>query len=1454
MATVYLTLSAFRASGPLAGGDTYILRDTGSLLATLSATEIAALAPAGLSAMDASDDVLGLSAAQRGALGALALTAGDAVTLRDTASNLAALTPAEIAVLAGAGFDRIDATDDRLSLTLAQVASLGGVVLATDDLASITDVPGTLAALTPTEIAAVLAAGIDGIEASHGDLALDAAQVAALGAVPLLIDYAQWRDGTTALVNVAPGYGLAVSGVPADADFALLDADAAISRYWVTDGASAIAAGLGAMALATKLGGISPIDNATLAITAAQFSAATPAMAKLPSGYRLTISGATVAQAASLQANAHVEAFGISDTGAHVAAGLGGLAGLGKLTAITLAPGGVLALTHAQWLAEAATLALLPEGQALSVAGVPVADAAAAQADARVSGFTILDSAAHVAAALDALGGFDHLTGIALSAAAPLAIGFAQLTTAAGVLALLPVGATLVVSDVPPANLAAMQADARVTSFALRGASADVAAAFDALNGAGKLSAITLTDGDALALTHAQFIADTAALAKLPGGYTLALRGVPAASAASIQANTHVVEFAVTDTPVGIVACFDALIGATKLSAVALTGGVTLTISHAQLLAGGSLFARLPSEYQLQVTGVPIAAGLVVQDNDHVLGFAVSDTAAAIASGFDALNGMASLTGIGVTGGGVIALTQARFLADGRAVGLLQAGTTVAVSAAPVAEAAALQAHAKVSAFAVSGSVAEVTAALDMLGAAGKLTGITLTTPGTFAISHAQWGTLAGTLALLPPDYTVTVAGAPAASAAALQADAHVLGFTISDGGAGVAAALDALNGAGKLDAISLADSTPLAISHGSYLADTHALALLPGEARLVVSAASAAGAAALQADARVSGFAVRDTAAHIAAGFDALDDAGKLTAVTLSDSAAIVLTQAQVASGTTALALVPASATLVLRAATTVLDLDASAVAALAGQGVDRLLAASGVMSLSGAQFDALGAVALTAADTVTLADTGAHLAALSTGQLAGLAAAGIDRIDATDGAYAFSRAQILALGALPKDAADALVLADGGDAIASLTTSQLSALTALGVDRIDATDDQLGLSIAQLNALGRIPLTPGDMVTLEDTAANANNRDLRVYAHVDLVVLDDSPGAQRVIGSSGNDVIYADTQADVLFEAVGGGIDTIRTSASFYLYANVENLVLRIGAGNIFGVGNAGDNALTGNEANNLLIGLDGADTIAGDSGNDILYGVEGNDRMSGDAGVDFVAGGNGADTVEGGAGADNLFGEAGNDSLVDGSDFVTDILTGGDGADTLDAASGLGDYDLIDGGAGDDRYLVDTPADLTFEAAGGGIDTVYANINGGGCYLYANVENLVLLGATPFGVGNAMANVLTGSAGANWLLGGAGADTLAGMGGNDVLFGEAGRDLFVFGRACAAGVIGDFTPGNDQIDLRGLGFASFAALGAVMVEVAGTTAINLGQGDIIIINGVAKAALAASDFLLA
>jgi Ca2+-binding RTX toxin-like protein len=82
---------------------------------------------------------------------------------------------------------------------------------------------------------------------------------------------------------------------------------------------------------------------------------------------------------------------------------------------------------------------------------------------------------------------------------------------------------------------------------------------------------------------------------------------------------------------------------------------------------------------------------------------------------------------------------------------------------------------------------------------------------------------------------------------------------------------------------------------------------------------------------------------------------------------------------------------------------------------------------------------------------------------------------------------------------------------------------------------------------------------------------------------------------------------------------------------------------------------------------------------------------------------------------------------------------------------------------GGAGDDRYVVDSLDDRVIELDGGGIDTVHAVVD---WTLGDHVEHLSLVGGRAFrGTGNDLDNHLVGNADANELLGGAGNDSLDG-----------------------------------------------------------------------------------------
>jgi Ca2+-binding RTX toxin-like protein len=111
---------------------------------------------------------------------------------------------------------------------------------------------------------------------------------------------------------------------------------------------------------------------------------------------------------------------------------------------------------------------------------------------------------------------------------------------------------------------------------------------------------------------------------------------------------------------------------------------------------------------------------------------------------------------------------------------------------------------------------------------------------------------------------------------------------------------------------------------------------------------------------------------------------------------------------------------------------------------------------------------------------------------------------------------------------------------------------------------------------------------------------------------------GNDVMMGGTGNDKYIVDSVNDSVSEEVGEGTDTVRSSVTFTLGANVENLSL-LGAAAIDGTGNSLVNIMVGNSAANTLLGLDGNDNLAGLGGNDVLAGGAGRDRLNGGAGAD-------------------------------------------------------------------------------------------------------------------------------------------------------------------------------------------------------------------------------------------
>ena len=127
---------------------------------------------------------------------------------------------------------------------------------------------------------------------------------------------------------------------------------------------------------------------------------------------------------------------------------------------------------------------------------------------------------------------------------------------------------------------------------------------------------------------------------------------------------------------------------------------------------------------------------------------------------------------------------------------------------------------------------------------------------------------------------------------------------------------------------------------------------------------------------------------------------------------------------------------------------------------------------------------------------------------------------------------------------------------------------------------------------------------------------------------------------------------------ENLNEGIDTIHSSVSLTIVANVENLTLT-GNANLNGTGNGLANVMIGNGGNNTMSGGGGGDRLEGGGGADILDGGAAADTILGGNGGDQITGGTGADILTGGVGSDWFIFNAIGHSAPGAFDTITDFL---------------------------------------------------------------------------------------------------------------------------------------------------------------------------------------------------
>ena len=311
---------------------------------------------------------------------------------------------------------------------------------------------------------------------------------------------------------------------------------------------------------------------------------------------------------------------------------------------------------------------------------------------------------------------------------------------------------------------------------------------------------------------------------------------------------------------------------------------------------------------------------------------------------------------------------------------------------------------------------------------------------------------------------------------------------------------------------------------------------------------------------------------------------------------------------------------------------------------------------------------------------------------------------------------------------------------------------------------------------------------------------------------------GINTLTGGAGDDRYYVGNSGAQVFEAAGGGTDTIYTTVSFTLVTDQEIEYLRVHA-------SASALMLTGNNLDNVLVGSNGNDMLDGGTGNDRIHGRAGDDTITTAGDSAMIDAGDGDDTIrlDGASTATGTVKGGSGDDTVRSSDLGQFVIRGVETFDTYYGFANasvrqLASFDHITA----DLVAADAQISLSLRGAGGMLD--FTTVVGGdnsieirdaGLTSAINITGSVnddrLIG-TRFNdtlKGGNGSDVLFGNEGSDTLNGGSGVDRLNGGTENDTLLGGAGNDTFVFDMPIGGGTnidrIVDFAPGADRIEIN-------------------------------------------------
>jgi Ca2+-binding RTX toxin-like protein len=324
-------------------------------------------------------------------------------------------------------------------------------------------------------------------------------------------------------------------------------------------------------------------------------------------------------------------------------------------------------------------------------------------------------------------------------------------------------------------------------------------------------------------------------------------------------------------------------------------------------------------------------------------------------------------------------------------------------------------------------------------------------------------------------------------------------------------------------------------------------------------------------------------------------------------------------------------------------------------------------------------------------------------------------------------------------------------------------------------------------------------------------NDLDNTITGNAASNIIDGKGGVNVLYGWSGNDTYIINTNTNIIIEEEGSknGIDLVKSTVSYKLAQNIENLSLE-GSADISGFGNGLNNKISGNTGNNVLNGGLGNDLLTGGSGKDVFVF---NSTLDGKANLDTIT------DFQSGVDVIKL------DPILFLSLINKDQNSFASGAKlknstdqnvylTYNTKTGTLYYDADANGKGEAIAVAKfknksslTFSDFQFDGfvtSDSSLTLSNADLNG----MLTGSADVDLIGNQLNNnlIGNVGSNLIDGMGGDDVIYGLAGSDIIDGGTGNDCLVGGDGVDLFVLSTAPAAetnfDVISDYKSGEDFI----------------------------------------------------